>query len=169
MSFTPGTCAQSAAVSGATNKSVSCRTPAVSSLSGTCLTLADRIDVRDTPSAGHPESRLVGYVAACGSIRVTQRVLKPDGRPEDADLLVARDTAAQSAQVSRVCNPPGIWCPVEDTDLPLRMECTDRLLYIAELLSDIDFEMRIYVHPGSQKEKWKVNLSPCLQAPGLSR
>jgi len=33
-------------------------------------------------------------------------VLRPDGRPEDADLLVARDTAAQSAQVSRVCNSP---------------------------------------------------------------
>jgi len=106
MSFTPGTCAQNAAVSGATNKSVSCRTPAVSSPSGTCLTLADRIDVRDTPSAGHPESRLVGYVAACGSIRVTQRVLKPDGDVrQDIGLLIARDTAAQSAQVSRVCDP----------------------------------------------------------------
>ena len=33
-------------------------------------------------------------------------MLRPDGRPEDADLLVARDTAAQSAQVSRVYNSP---------------------------------------------------------------
>lgn len=105
MSFTPGTCAQNAAVSGATNKSVSCRTPAVSSPSGTCLTLADRIDVRDTPSAGHPESRLVGYVAACGSIRVTQRVLKPDGDVrQDIGLLIAPDTEARSAKVSGVKN-----------------------------------------------------------------
>ena len=159
MSFTPGTCAQNAAVSGATNKSVSCRTPAVSSPSGTCLTLADRIDVRDTPSAGHPESRLVGYVAACGSIRVTQRVLKPDGDVrQDIGLLIARDTAAQSAQVSRVCDPTCIWCPFEDTDLPLRMGYLPSQALIPTPS-----------HAGSQKEKWKVNLRPCLQAPGLSR
>ncbi|MDE5689725.1 MAG: hypothetical protein K2I38_03400, partial [Duncaniella sp.] len=33
------------------------------------------------------------------------------------------NTAAHSAQVSRVCDPHGMWCPVEDTDLPLRMAC----------------------------------------------
>ncbi|MDE5904042.1 hypothetical protein, partial [Duncaniella sp.] len=32
-------------------------------------------------------------------------------------------TAAHSAQVSRVSDPHGMWCPVEDTDLPLRMAC----------------------------------------------
>ncbi|WP_304588545.1 hypothetical protein, partial [Duncaniella muris] len=42
---------------------------------------------------------------------------------QDIGLLIARDTAAQSAQVSRVCHSLSIWCPVEDTDLPLRMVC----------------------------------------------
>ncbi len=40
------------------------------------------------------------------------RVLRPDGDVrQDIDLLVARDTGAQSAKVSRVCDPPGMWCP----------------------------------------------------------
>jgi len=40
----------------------------------------------------------------------------PDGDVrQDIGLLVARHTAAQSAQVSRVCDPPSIWCPVKDT------------------------------------------------------
>ena len=39
-------------------------------------------------------------------VSVFSSTLRPDGRPDDADLLVARDTAAQSAQVSRVCGPP---------------------------------------------------------------
>ena len=47
---------------------------------------------------------------------------EPAGRPEDADLLVARDTAAQGAQVSRVCYYR-YRCPVEDTDLRLRTAC----------------------------------------------
>ena len=51
------------------------------------------------------------------------RVLRPDGDVrQDIGLLIARDTAAQSAQVSRVYDPPSIRCPVKDTDLPPRME-----------------------------------------------
>ncbi|WP_303023600.1 hypothetical protein, partial [Duncaniella muris] len=42
---------------------------------------------------------------------------------QDIGLLIARDTAALSAKVSRVCDPLCIWCPVEDTDLQLRMAC----------------------------------------------
>jgi len=82
--------------------------------------------------AGHPltaepsKVRLFGLVRAWGSVRVTLRVLRPDGCAQNPDrvaqnpggdvrqdisLLVARDTGAQSAKVSRVCDPPGMWCP----------------------------------------------------------
>ncbi len=42
-----------------------------------------------------------------------------NGRPEDADLLVARDTVTH-VKVSRAIAFPAAWCPVEDTDLPSR-------------------------------------------------
>ena len=115
----PDTYAQSAAVSGATSKPVSCRTPADRSPSGICP--AGHPPLR-SPSgirpAGHPltaepsKVRLLGLVTAWGSVRVKLRVLRPDGRAENPDgdvrqdigLLVARDTGAQSAQVSWVCD-----------------------------------------------------------------
>ena len=46
------------------------------------------------------------------------RVLKPDGDVrQDIGLLIARDTAAHSAQVSRVRDSPGYGVR-QDTDLP---------------------------------------------------
>ncbi len=47
-----------------------------------------------------------------------------NARPEDADLLVARDTAAHSAQVSREKPPTPKKCP-EDTDLPSSYHLAD--------------------------------------------
>ena len=43
------------------------------------------------------------------------------GVRQDTDLLVAPDTEAQRAQVSGGKTFIQIWCPAEDTDLPLRM------------------------------------------------
>ena len=83
---------------------------------------------------GHFGARLVGVVIACGFVRFTLRVLRPDGDVrQDIGLLIARDTAAQSAQVSRVYDPPGIRCPVKDTDLP-GQRIDSALLFIVNLL-----------------------------------
>ena len=70
--------------------------------------------MRSRPESALPDTR------RCAAIWVTLRVLRPDGRAENPDgdvrqdigLLVARDTAAQSAQVSRVHDSPRMWCPV---------------------------------------------------------
>ncbi len=86
------------------SKSVSCRTPADHGQD-------------ETRIAGNPTStaRTEHISSDMGTVRITLRVLRPDGDVrQDIGLLIARDTEAQNAQVSRV------WCPVEDTDLPLR-------------------------------------------------
>ena len=93
----PDTCAQSASVSGATSKPVSWRIPAARPSPALPPSSVACVTVRP---------RLAGFGAAFGSVQVTLRVLRPDGDVrQDIGLLVARDTAAHSAQVSRVCDP----------------------------------------------------------------
>ena len=110
----PDTCAQSASVSGATSKPVSRRTPAarcpsVPRLAAVLRCLCDHPDPALSPSSVAcvtVRPRLAGFGVAFGSVQVTLRVLRPDGDVrQDIGLLVARDTAAHSAQVSRVCDP----------------------------------------------------------------
>ena len=80
------------------------------------------------------------------------RVLRPDGRPEDADLLVARDTAAQSAQVSRVCDPPAYGVR-QDTGLPpagyekavsRQLQFINKPIIITFLAMESNFTMCLY-------------------------
>ena len=86
----PDTYAQCAAVSGAMSKSVSCRTPAI------LYALRDH-------ALRTPAIRVLCGLCPAGI---------PDGDVrQDIDLLIARDTAAQSAQVSRVLDFPVMWCP----------------------------------------------------------
>ena len=76
------------------SKSVSCRTPADHGQD-------------ETRIAGNPTStaRTEHISSDMGTVRITLRVLRPDGDVrQDIGLLIARDTEAQSAQVSRVCD-----------------------------------------------------------------
>ena len=77
------------------SKSVSCRTPADHGQD-------------ETRIAGNPTStaRTEHISSDMGTVRITLRVLRPDGDVrQDIGLLIARDTVAHSAQVSRVCDP----------------------------------------------------------------
>ena len=78
------------------SKSVSCRTPADHGQD-------------ETRIAGNPTStaRTEHISSDMGTVRITLRVLRPDGDVrQDIGLLIARDTDALSAKVSRVCRLP---------------------------------------------------------------
>ena len=120
MSFIPpDTYALCAAVSGATSKSVSCGHP----LPAWLFVAENRCPQPDTRClrcrpgwCWMPAAR--GAVRG-GFCRIPAVTAVLNGRPEDADLLVARDTVTH-VKVSRAIAFPAAWCPVEDTDLPSR-------------------------------------------------
>ena len=106
-------------VSGATSKSVSCGHP----LPAWLFVAENRCPQPDTRClrcrpgwCWMPAAR--GAVRG-GFCRIPAVTAVLNGRPEDADLLVARDTVTH-VKVSRAIAFPAAWCPVEDTDLPSR-------------------------------------------------
>ena len=117
--YPPDTYALCAAVSGATSKSVSCGHP----LPAWLFVAENRCPQPDTRClrcrpgwCWMPAAR--GAVRG-GFWRIPAVTAVLNGRPEDADLLVARDTFT-CVKVSRAIAFPAAWCPVEDTDLPSR-------------------------------------------------
>ncbi len=117
--YPPDTYALCATVSGATTKSVSCGHP----LPAWLFVAENRCPQPDTRClrcrpgwCWMPAAR--GAVRG-GFCRIPAVTAVLNGRPEDADLLVARDTVTH-VKVSRAIAFPAAWCPVEDTDLPSR-------------------------------------------------